>query len=313
MKYLLLLIPFLVACSSENFEQVDPPPLDSPHKPNFTQQQEANVYDYFYEKNRSDDQIDHIRVIGVDKVSDQQFWANTVYFKGDSIEEKSFDVFLDGEKVIDVSLLESVERSFSEVTELDRKESGAQTISIQKHVLPVTFQTLDGLEIDSFLGRYDLVYADSEQEQVIDYSFDPFSTNVGFELLDFEGDRYFTYYKQDFAKLYTIYDLKLEQEVDLQVPGVIRNTYFTEDKVYICTQEIDYQEAVISLPLEKLPNHQMNDWQFLYPAETVGKNFEEIKDILKTESYDLTELSCYVDDNGQFIFEEIDFPDGGRE
>ncbi len=115
-----------------------------------------------------------------------------------------------------------------------------------KSLIPVNFYSIENLEIPSFVGRYDLMLIENGESKIIDYSFDPFSTNLPFEMKAFVSEEaYFEYFEQGLGRLYNIYDLENDFRTDVRMPGIVDKSFWWEGRLIACTRsDIDFSAKV---------------------------------------------------------------------
>ncbi len=216
-------------------------------------------------------------VLGVIKTAYMTYQVDVVFFGEKDAYHHSYEFLIEkgekGHKITQVLSEEVDELEFEERVLVDEMErpSLKGSAKVYKNLIPVDFYTVDGLDIPAYLGRYDLVYEDFEsgEELLIDYSFDPLSTNLPFDLHSFAKDEgYIEYYEQDLGRLFNIYDLQNQNRIDILLGGLLEKSFWYKDLFVACTAPTEFTPII---EVAREGEWDMIDHHFIYPEELNGQ------------------------------------------
>jgi hypothetical protein len=224
-------------------------------------------------------------VLGFKRQEDGSFRVDVVLFEEFDVRQLGFEMFIeddDGEVLITYEeQIEETALVFEDSTEIDNlgSPSGNYEAQVIKNLVAVDFYTPDGVAIPASLGRYDLVLDDGNEEVVVDFSFDPFSTNLPFEIRGFSDDgNYLEYFEQSFGRLFNLYDIEKEERTDIELAGIFDGGFWNDGKFIVCTSGGDTAATIALISPGKW---EIKDHEYIEPEELNDlRTKEEIWDFL---------------------------------
>jgi len=243
-----------------------------------------------------------------------RYQVDVVFFKGEAGHQAfryTYELVTgknpEGEVTIDnLNVMNEEELKFSagKVVDSIKSDTGRFEATVEKRVIPVNFYTIEGVNIPAFLGRYDLVVHDLklDEEFLVDFSFDPFSTNLPFEMRGFmKNEEYFDYFEQNLGRLYNVFDIERGVRTDIQFRDFFGEGFWYNGYYIVCSVP-DHWAPTISV--FKPPNWGLLDQYYIYPMELNSLETEQkIRRSVPKEPINLGDLNCDVDNEKLYYSE----------
>ena len=195
-------------------------------------------------------------VLGVYAFEEDYIAEVVIFHKDQSATFYEYEIEVQNLEIMKKEVLSEQVLEFEETVVVDSISGFGHEALVEKSVIPVIFTSPEGYDIPAFVGRYDLVV----DGVVADFSFDPFSTNLPFDLKGFaDGGRYLEFFKQDLGRLYDIYDLQ-NGLAEIELAGIYAKSSFEDGTIFYCL------ENGISSVFEEI-GWKLKDQLFLNPIE----------------------------------------------
>lgn len=248
-------------------------------------------------------------ILGVKKLEENKYQVNLVIFYDEGADEYIYELTVsDGGEDLVIEKTDLVTRSkvlFEEESVVESKisPSGKYTAVLMKQLAPVLFYTVEDVEVPGYLGRYELFIDDGDGRRLVDYSFDPFSTNLPFEIWRFsENEKYLEYYEQGLGRLFNMYDIERSERTDIEIGGILDKSFWVNDSLVVCTAGGDIAPIIA---IATAPNWKITDQEFVFPAELNDLDEESVWEFLVSWNPEIASLNCELDQT-TLLYNEVD-------
>lgn len=233
----------------------------------FNEQDEAArqlAYSYFRDHFVSEADSLGGNILGFKKLDATLYQVDAVMFRENDALRETYELQIDDE-ILGMEMIgqEILQFEPAVMVESVSSDSGRYEAVVSKNLIPVNFYTTDEVEIPGFLGRYDLSLIEGEKSDLVDYSFDPFSTNQPFEIKQFSnGETYLEYFEHDLGRLFNMYDIEQRSLTNVEMAGIHQEGFWYEGRYIVCTTGGEFKPVIAAFTP---PNWGMEDQDFLYP------------------------------------------------